>query len=64
MLLLMKEISLINLWRHDLKTNYSIRKTATCQWDDWLLLDYLYFKKYCELVAIDLNKQQKLDADP
>ena len=28
------------------------------------LLDYPYFKKYCKLVAIDLRKQQKLNADP
>ena len=26
------------------------------------LLDYLHFKKYYELIAIDLSKQQKLDA--
>ena len=23
-----------------------------------------YFKKYCKLIAIDLSKQQKLEADP
>ena len=28
------------------------------------LLDYTYFKKYYKLIAIDLSKQQKLDADP
>ena len=28
------------------------------------LLDYLYFKMYYKLIAIDLSKQQKLDADP
>ena len=28
------------------------------------LLDYPCFKKYYELIAIDLSKQQKLDADP
>ena len=27
------------------------------------LRDYVYFKKYYKLVAIDLSKQQKLDAD-
>ena len=27
------------------------------------MLDYPYFKKYYKLVAIDLSKQQKLDAD-
>ena len=25
---------------------------------------YTYFKKYYKLIAIDLIKQQKLDADP
>ena len=25
---------------------------------------YLYFKIYYKLIAIDLSKQQKLDADP
>ena len=28
------------------------------------LLDYPYFKKYYKLIAIDLSKQQKLDAHP
>ena len=28
------------------------------------LLDYNYFKKYHKLVAVDLSKQKKLDADP
>ena len=28
------------------------------------LLDYPYFKKYFKLIAIDLSKQQKRDADP
>ena len=27
------------------------------------LLDYFYFKKYYQLIAIDLSKQQKLDND-
>ena len=27
------------------------------------LLDYTYFKKYYKLIAKDLSKQQKLDAD-
>ena len=37
----------------------------TGQGDDYTtvcLLDYPYFKKY-KLIAIDLSKQQKLDAD-
>ena len=28
------------------------------------LLDYIYFKKYYKMIAIDLSKQQVLDADP
>ena len=37
------------------------------QGDDYTtgcLLDYRYFKKYYNLIAIELNKQQKLDAGP
>ena len=28
------------------------------------LLDFDYFKKHYKLVAVDLSKQEKLDADP
>ena len=45
----------------------SIRKIATGQGDDYktgCLLDYNYFKNYCKMIAIDLSKQQALDADP
>ena len=41
-----------------------------CQWlRRWLhttgcLLDYSTFKKHYKLIAIDLTKQEKLDADP
>ena len=28
------------------------------------MLDYTYFKKYYKTIAIDLSKQQALDADP
>ena len=28
------------------------------------LLDYNYFKEHYKLIAVDLSKQQKLDADP
>ena len=28
------------------------------------LLDYLFFKEHYKLLAIDLSKQQKLEADP
>ena len=40
----------------------SIRKITTGQGDH--LLDYNYFKSYYKMVAIDLRKQQALDADP
>ena len=60
-----------NLFDHpinnDLKTYDNIRKIATGQGDDdttGCLLDYRYFKKYYNLIAIDLSKQQKLDTDP
>ena len=45
----------------------NIRKIATIQGDDYTtgcLLDYVYFKKYYKMIAIDLSKQQALDADP
>ena len=51
----------------DLKTYENIRKVATGQGDDYTtgcLLDYTYFKKYYKMIAIDLSKQQVLDADP
>ena len=53
--------------KNDLKTYDNIKKIATGQGDDYTtgcLLDYRYFKKYYKLIAIDLSKQQKLDADP
>ena len=53
--------------KNDLKTYDNTRKIATCQGDNYTtgwLLDYPYFKKYYKLTAIDLSKQQKLDANP
>ena len=32
--------------------------------DDYCLLDHTYFRKYYKMIAIDLSKQQALDADP
>ena len=49
------------------KTYENIRKIATGQGDDYTtgcLLDYSYFKNYYKMIAIDLSKQQELDADP
>ena len=53
--------------RNDSKTFDNIRKITTGQGDDYTtgcLLDYLYFKNYYKLFAIDLSKQQNLDANP
>ena len=39
---------------------------ATCQGDDYTtgcLLDYSYFKDHYKMIAVDLSKQQALDAD-
>ena len=49
------------------KTYGNIRKIAIGQGDDYTtgcLLDYPYFKDHYKLIAIDLSKQQALDADP
>ena len=48
-------------------TYENIRKTTTGQGDDYTtgcLLDYIYFKNYYKMIAVDLSKQQALDADP
>ena len=49
-----------------IKTYENIRKIATGQGDDYTtvcLLDYSYFKDPYKMIAIDLSKQQALDAD-
>ena len=51
----------------DFKTYENIKKIATGRGDDYTtgwLLDYIYFKKYYKMIALDLSKQQALDADP
>ena len=48
-------------------TYKNIRKIATDQGDDYTtgcLLDYIYFKNYDKMIAVDLSKQQALDSDP
>ena len=53
--------------KNDKVTYENIRKIATGQGDDYTtgcLLDYSYFKDYYKMIAIDLSKQQVLDADP
>ena len=52
---------------NDFKTYENIRKIATGKGDDYTtgcLLDYSYFKDHYKMIAIDLSKQQALDADP
>ena len=44
-----------------------IRKIATGKGDNYAtgcLLDYDYFKKNYQLIAVDLSKQRELDVDP
>ena len=56
----------VQLIKSNLRT-YVIRKIAIRQGDDYTtvyLIYYPYFKNYYELIATDLSKQQKLDADP
>ena len=53
--------------KNDKITYENIRKIATGQGDDYAtgcLLIYQYIKHYCKMIAIDLSKQQALDADP
>ena len=52
--------------KNDKVTYENIRKVATVQEDDYTtdcLLDYIYFKKYYKMIAVDLSKQHALDAD-
>ena len=48
-------------------THENIRKIYSGRGDYYTtgyLLDYIYFKNYYKMVAVDLSKQQALDADP
>ena len=48
-------------------THENIKKIATAQGDDYTtdcLLNYPYFKGINRMIAVDLHKQQALDADP
>ena len=45
--------------KNDKLTHKNIRKSATGQGDDYTtgcLLDYIYFKKYYRMIAVDLSK--------
>ena len=49
------------------ETYENIRKLARGQGDDYTtgcLLDYSYFIDTYKMIAVDLSKQQALDADP
>ena len=53
--------------KNDKVTYDNIRKIATGEGDDCTtgcLLGHTYFKKYYKMIAVDLSKQQALDADP
>ena len=48
-------------------TYENIRKVSTGEGDDYAtgcLIDYPYFKDSYKMIAVDLSKQQALDADP
>ena len=52
---------------NDIKIYENIRKIASSQGNDYTtgcLLDYIYFKENYKMIAINLSKQQVLDADP
>ena len=60
-----------NFFDQPIKTNKvtyeNIKKIATGQGDDYTtgcLLDYSYFVDTYKMIAVDLSKQQTLDADP
>ena len=60
-----------NIFDQPIKNNKvtydNIRKIATGQGDDYTtgcLLDYPYFANTYKMIAVDLSKQQALDADP
>ena len=63
----MAETCFDQLIKNYIKTYDTIRKIATGQGDNYTtgcLLDYTYLKENYKLIAIDLSKQQGLDADP
>ena len=53
--------------KNDIKTHENIRKITTGQEDDYTtscLLDYINFNEHYKMIAIDLSKEQVLDANP
>ena len=62
-----KKAFLINQEENDKVTYENIRKIAIGEGDDYAtgcLLEYIYFKNYYKMIAVDLSKKQALDADP
>ena len=49
--------------KNDLRTFDNIQKISISHGDHYTTGYYSYFKKYYKLIAIDLSKQQKLNAD-
>ena len=52
---------------NDRRTYDSISIIATGQRDDYTtscLLHYVHFLRYYKMIAIDLSKQEKIDAEP
>ena len=52
--------------QNDQRTYDNIPTITVIQGDDYTTgcwLDYVYFKSYCKVIAIDLSKQQALDPD-
>ena len=52
---------------NNFKTYGNIRKIAIGRGDDYTtgcLLNYIYFRKYFKMIAVDLSKQQALYTDP
>ena len=53
--------------KDDIRIYGNIKKIATGPGDDYTtgyFLDYVYFKNYYKMIALDLSKQKSLDADP
>ena len=53
--------------KNDKVTYENIRNVSTGQGDDYAtgcLLDYVYFKNYYKMIAVNLSKQEALDTDP
>ena len=53
--------------KSNMRAYHCILKISTNQWDERItgcFLDYDYLNNYCKMIAIDLSKQQVVDADP